>query len=503
MLHADDCVEDGGSVVPCADASCENNTGGTGELSASSVGDRGSSEFLREDGSSVGGPPGAREESAAASHGITAAPTRKPRLGGLFVPKKRKLRLGKNSGASGESSSGSCGEGSGDEEAEGDSASEIGICGSRGASSCQGVGVAATRRRSFTEGAAAASSTVACASCAAVEVAGKGFRGLVDVVTEMCSQRINDKDHGTAAAAARAASRAAWIKRGTEEETSTAAATRAASRAAWIRRGTEASCGKSATCSCGTGSSCTSSAGSRRGAPAVVSSGGTDGSATDSSSSAWRPPPRPRSMTAPSGGATGGSGKAGLKRSATGMYCAMGTAVDSTRCHWLLPPESLSIRVDPETSVFLQRQWLALAAAPKAGGSTSGRSTSSTAPRAREGAGCGKRSYPARLHAGWLVQTLRPRGWLAKLPENEARHLPFPQDLMSEPDRGPQRPNAVVVGRVIQRELDALVEETSCLDHDATGTERDVVVEARGQAALEAASSAIVHETDGSVADDT
>lgn len=55
---------------------------------------------------------------------------------------------------------------------------------------------------------------------------------------------------------------------------------------------------------------------------------------------------------------------------------------------------------------------------------------------------------------------------MASIPEGEIRHLslPFSEDLVSEPDRGPQRPNSAAVGRTILRELSALAE-----DHDGDG----------------------------------
>lgn len=146
------------------------------------------------------------------------------------------------------------------------------------------------------------------------------------------------------------------------------------------------------------------------------------------------------------------------RRSATGMYRAVPHCKsDATRCHWLLSPESLLIRVDPETSVFLQRQWLALA--PRKVSGTRGSCDASKTRGARM-------SYPARLHAGWLAQTLRPRGWLASIPEDEVRNLsaPLPGILMSEPDRGPCRPTADAVKHVILRELGAL--ECSSLGDD-------------------------------------
>eukprot|EP00933_Yihiella_yeosuensis_P081901 TRINITY_DN9559_c1_g2_i1.p1 TRINITY_DN9559_c1_g2~~TRINITY_DN9559_c1_g2_i1.p1 ORF type:complete len:336 (+),score=67.01 TRINITY_DN9559_c1_g2_i1:62-1069(+) len=133
------------------------------------------------------------------------------------------------------------------------------------------------------------------------------------------------------------------------------------------------------------------------------------------------------------------------QRAATGMFRAaprLGQAVDSTRCHWLMPPESLLNRVDPETSDFLSRLWL----------SQAGRSRYNSANRA-DGTPRKKCSYPARIHAGWLREMLRPRGWLASIPEEEQRSLPMPEDVIGEPDRGPCRPNTAVLEKVILREL--------------------------------------------------
>jgi len=125
------------------------------------------------------------------------------------------------------------------------------------------------------------------------------------------------------------------------------------------------------------------------------------------------------------------------------MYRAVpGMAADATRCHWLIPPESLAIRMGREAGSFLTRQWLALHATANAG-------------RGGEGPQK-KKKFPARLHAGWLAQTLRPKGWLAPIPEDEVRHLPMPEELISEPDRGPRRPCAAAVEKVILRELGGL-----------------------------------------------
>jgi len=138
----------------------------------------------------------------------------------------------------------------------------------------------------------------------------------------------------------------------------------------------------------------------------------------------------------------------------TGMYrAASRLGANCGRCHWLLPPESLLLRVDPKTSEFLQRQWLALAqikTAKSALPCSDAANSMSLRTRPRRGRG---RSFPAQLHAGWLAQTLRPRGWLAVIPEDEQKNLPMPVDLVSEPDRGPRRPCAAVVERVILQEL--------------------------------------------------
>merc|ERR1712113_1294559 len=109
-----------------------------------------------------------------------------------------------------------------------------------------------------------------------------------------------------------------------------------------------------------------------------------------------------RHMSQSNAGASSGAVR---RCSSTGMYRDVPhRAVDSARCHWLLPPESLLIRVDPATSAFLTRQWLALAQIKTRDGSTHPqRSTSRTGRN-------DKRSFPARLHAGWLAQTLRPKG---------------------------------------------------------------------------------------------
>lgn len=149
-------------------------------------------------------------------------------------------------------------------------------------------------------------------------------------------------------------------------------------------------------------------------------------------------PPPPKKKTVAAKSSPG-------RRTASGLYRpAARLAMDSTRCHWLLPPESLLIRVDPETSAFLQRQWLGIQASGVRGaGAATGRGNA----KAR------RRSIPARLHAGWLAQTLRPRGWLARIPEDEARCFPMPLDLIGEPDRGMRRPSVATVERVILEEL--------------------------------------------------
>eukprot|EP00930_Biecheleria_cincta_P007667 TRINITY_DN108907_c0_g1_i1.p1 TRINITY_DN108907_c0_g1~~TRINITY_DN108907_c0_g1_i1.p1 ORF type:complete len:319 (-),score=37.02 TRINITY_DN108907_c0_g1_i1:77-1033(-) len=129
-------------------------------------------------------------------------------------------------------------------------------------------------------------------------------------------------------------------------------------------------------------------------------------------------------------------------RMATGMYRVSRAAADSAGCHWLISPDSLLTRLDPVSGRFLARMWLSSA------------NLSSERDRVRpDGKGGVRRSYPARLHAGWLAQMLRPKGWLASIPEDEVRNLPMPEDLISEPDRGPRRPNTAVLQKVILREL--------------------------------------------------
>lgn len=144
---------------------------------------------------------------------------------------------------------------------------------------------------------------------------------------------------------------------------------------------------------------------------------GADMTAADESEVATTDLPKSKSLMT-----TSGVGR----RTASGMYRPVPRlAMDSTRCHWLLPPESLLIRVDAETSAFLQRQWLGIQAA---GARSAGRGASGARHR---------RSIPARLHAGWLQQTLRPKGWLASIPEDEVRTFSMPLELVGEPDRGP------------------------------------------------------------------
>jgi len=147
------------------------------------------------------------------------------------------------------------------------------------------------------------------------------------------------------------------------------------------------------------------------------------------------------------------------RRTSSGLYRPpprlAGSRLDSTRCHWLLPPESLLNRVDSNTSAFLQRQWLGLSRvgfrdrAGAAGGLAASAAASAAAGRRPT------RSVPARLHAGWLAQTLRPTGWLAAIPEGEERRLPMPASecMISEPDRGTRRPPTAAVERAILQEL--------------------------------------------------
>eukprot|EP00419_Tripos_fusus_P063219 CAMPEP_0172925510 /NCGR_PEP_ID=MMETSP1075-20121228/213848_1 /TAXON_ID=2916 /ORGANISM="Ceratium fusus, Strain PA161109" /LENGTH=346 /DNA_ID=CAMNT_0013786413 /DNA_START=32 /DNA_END=1072 /DNA_ORIENTATION=+ len=138
----------------------------------------------------------------------------------------------------------------------------------------------------------------------------------------------------------------------------------------------------------------------------------------------------------------------------TGMYrAASRVGANCGRCHWLLPPESLLIRVDPITSEFLQRQWLALAQIKIAKSAAPRSNAASNMSLRMRPQGSRRRSFPAQLHAGWLAQTLRPRGWLAVIPEDEQKNLPMPVDFVSEPDRGPRRPCTAAVERVILQEL--------------------------------------------------
>lgn len=124
----------------------------------------------------------------------------------------------------------------------------------------------------------------------------------------------------------------------------------------------------------------------------------------------------------------------------TGMYRAVGRyAVDSTRCHWLIKPDSLINRLEPAAGEFLQRQWLALAQIGSKDGGT----------QAAEHREDRKRSYPKRLFAGWLAQSLRPKGWLAIIPEEEQRNLPMPEVPIAEPDRWLKRPPTAFVAKVV------------------------------------------------------
>lgn len=231
---------------------------------------------------------------------------------------------------------------------------------------------------------------------------------------------------------------------GSQVPSSSSAELHAASRAAWKRRGMEAT-----------------SSGSRPSQASEEASPDGDSPNEDGDRPGGAPDRGPRKAGRASDLRSGGrrEARAPQRRSATGMFRTdvPRLAVDSTRCHWLLPPESLLIRVDPETSVFLQRQWLALAQTKPNTRPHQRPSSSASRPQGREDRG--RRSYPARLHAGWLAQTLRPRGWLAPIPEDEQRNLPLPADLVSEPDRGPHRPCAAAMERVILRELSALEEE--------------------------------------------
>lgn len=142
-------------------------------------------------------------------------------------------------------------------------------------------------------------------------------------------------------------------------------------------------------------------------------------------------------------------GRDGEKRKSSSHFAAASmyrpvhrAAVDSTRCHWLLAPESLLIRVDPETSEFLQRQWLALASIKR---------HETRTPRRPVRARSRRETLPARLHQGWLAQHLRPSGWLSSLPEHEERHLPMPVGLIGDPIL-PQS-SVAAMERVILREL--------------------------------------------------
>lgn len=133
------------------------------------------------------------------------------------------------------------------------------------------------------------------------------------------------------------------------------------------------------------------------------------------------------------------------RRSACGLQ-----RVDSTRCHWL-PPESLLIRVDPETSLFLQRLWFGYSLV-----ATQASKTKASLPRT-------KRSVPARLHAGWLAHTLRPTGWLASIPEDKVKNLPMPYSAEFLTERDPPRGRQRAFTAATERMILELVED---VEHD-------------------------------------
>lgn len=91
------------------------------------------------------------------------------------------------------------------------------------------------------------------------------------------------------------------------------------------------------------------------------------------------------------------------------------------------------------------RNWLAYSALGRATAAARGRVASR------------RQSVPARLHAGWLAETLRPKGWLASIPERERKDLPLPYsgDLVSEPDPpcGLKRQSSAALNQVILREV--------------------------------------------------
>lgn len=153
-------------------------------------------------------------------------------------------------------------------------------------------------------------------------------------------------------------------------------------------------------------------------------------------------------------------------RSATGLQRSVPRrAADDSRCHWLLSPESLLIRLDPSTGSFIMQQWLAYSALGRA------------ASRARGRAPGRRPAVPARLHAGWLAQTLRPKGWLASIPERQRKNFPLPYsgDLVSEPDPpcGFKRQSSAALSQVIMREVfpDAIAEDVPETPEEADSSE--------------------------------
>lgn len=149
----------------------------------------------------------------------------------------------------------------------------------------------------------------------------------------------------------------------------------------------------------------------------------------------------------------GGKGRVG-HRTARGWYRqAAGqdgprTASDATRCHWLIAPDSLLIRLDPQTSMFLQRQWLAAVTLGRGGAEPPAKALAKDSRGRSRGS-----SFLARLNAGWLAQTLRPRGWFTTIPEDEECHLPMPVDCtrLGEPDRVPMKPSEPKLSKVMLR----------------------------------------------------
>lgn len=211
------------------------------------------------------------------------------------------------------------------------------------------------------------------------------------------------------------------------ERPKSSAAAKAASRAAWKRRGQENSERPS-----GSEGSLWSS---------MSTSDEAVFGADTQSMGVFVPPSQARHSTSPlvPGGRLSNRSATGLQRSVPRR------AADDSRCHWLLSPDSLLIRLEPATGSFLMRNWLAYSALGRATAAARGRVASR------------RQSVPARLHAGWLAETLRPKGWLASIPERERKDLPLPYsgDLVSEPDPpcGLKRQSSAALNQVILREV--------------------------------------------------